>query len=85
MVEETGASSWNRWCYRISGGCNWRNHQHSGTDICSAVDPVSDLKAGEGFQKVRERKDSLIFENLIYAKIKDRWGSHRSFEGSINN
>ena len=39
----------------------WRNHQHSGTDICSAVDPVSDFKAGEGFQKVRERKDSLIF------------------------
>ena len=29
--------------------------------ICSAVDPVSDLKAGEGFQKVKERKDSLIF------------------------
>ena len=48
-------------CYRISCGCNWRNHQYSGTDIYSAVDPVSDLKAGEGFQKVRERKDSLIF------------------------
>ena len=61
MVEETGASSWNHWCYRISCGCNWRNHQHSGTDICSAVDPVSDLKAGEGFQKVRERKGLVDF------------------------
>ena len=79
MVEETGASSWNHWCYRISCGCNWRNHRYSGTDIYSAVDPVSDLKASEGFQKVRERKDSLIFWKFDICKNKRPMGEPSVF------
>ena len=61
-------------CSRSSCVCYNRNHQFSGTGSCSSSDHYD-----------RDQTDWWEPTILEERKVKDRWGSHRSFEGSINN
>ena len=59
-----------------SSGCDWRNLLTSCADHRSASYYYVCCAA--------DRRKTTVSE-YAERKVKDRWGSHRSFEGSINN
>ena len=73
-VEEGFADPCSCICSRSSCVCYNRNYQFSGTGSCSSSDHYD-----------RDQTDWWEPTILEKRKVKDRWGSHRSFEGSINN
>ena len=90
MVEEAAGDTFCRAGHSDRGRSHNRDHQPAGSDHCADSDRAADHTADQWRQTKMTRVKKMGGETFlpvffVWNKVKDRWGSHRSFEGSINN